>query len=330
VIAFLASIIEQMDLALDQLALNDANYQRFALMLVDNAMELTLHRYANDKYNENEMWGKLSEPRHDPKAVATAMGQHFESKVKLARVTGLIDQSACNSIITLHSFRNQIYHRGVCYEKILAALSLFYFKIACDVFEKYSPPWYSWSSGQTITHRARKYLGNKPLNNIQELHVKACQRLKEVSEGMPLRLIEDLSAHMESVIENVDGMINFLSQDGPEKRTREQVIVDCQAWQFAFTEEGKQFARENHCPAKTMAEYIDWISSTYNWPHRSDPIESWQKRLESLKSETDHHEALKKYKDFMDQTEDLREKIDESATQLDRYIQEQIDLARGK
>lgn len=329
-IAFLASVIEQMDLALDQLVLNNANYQRFALMLVDNAMELTLHSYANDKYNENKMWGKLTGPPNNPKAVAAAMGKHFESKVKLARVTGLIKEPVCNSIITLHSFRNQIYHRGLRYEKILASISLFYFRIACDVFEKYSPQWYSWGSGQTIPHRARKYLGNKPIHNMPELFVAACQRLKEVSEGMSLALIEDLSAHMGSVIANTDEMISFLSQDGLEKRSRDQVIIDCQAWPFAFTEEGKKFARENHCPAKTMAEYIDWMSSTYDWPHRSDPTGSWQKRLKSLKFESDHHKALEKYKNFLDQTEDLREKIDEAATQLDRYIQEEIDRARGK
>lgn len=40
--------------------------------------------------------------------------------------------------------------------------------------------------------------------------------------------------------------------------------------------------------------------------------------------------ALKKYCDFMKQTDAFREALDESVLQLDGYIQEQIDRARGK
>ena len=36
-IQFLADLIDQLDLALDQLVLNDRNHDRFALILVDNA-----------------------------------------------------------------------------------------------------------------------------------------------------------------------------------------------------------------------------------------------------------------------------------------------------
>jgi hypothetical protein len=53
---FIADIIDQMDLALDQLSVRDRNFDRFALMLIDNAVELTLHRFVQDKANENEMW----------------------------------------------------------------------------------------------------------------------------------------------------------------------------------------------------------------------------------------------------------------------------------
>ncbi|KKL14558.1 hypothetical protein LCGC14_2514460, partial [marine sediment metagenome] len=273
---------------------------------------------------------KLAGPPNDPKAVTAAMDKYFEPKVKLARVKGLINEPVCNSIITLHSFRNQIYHRGLHYEKILASISLFYFRIACDLFEKNKPRSFFYHPEQKIPHRARKYLGNKPFHEMPELYVAACQRLREASEGMSLTLIEDLTGHMENIINNTDEMISFLSQGDPKKPSRDQVIVDCQAWPFAFTEEGKRFACENQCPAKTMGGYIEWISSTYNWPHQSDPIRSWQKRLKSLKSENNHHKALEKYKHFLDQTEDLREKIDKSSTYLDRHIEEQIDRARGK
>ena len=73
-----------------------------------------------------------------------------------------------------------------------------------------------------------------------------------------------------------------------------------------------------------------WVSAKYPWPVRTDPIASRRKRLESLKVEKDLDAALKKYCDFMRQTEDFSSKIDESASQLDTDIQQQIDVARGK
>lgn len=44
-IQFLSDNIDQLDLALDQLVIADRNYDRFAFMLVDNVVELTLHRF---------------------------------------------------------------------------------------------------------------------------------------------------------------------------------------------------------------------------------------------------------------------------------------------
>lgn len=328
-VKFIANVIDQMDLALDNLALEDVNYQRFSLMLVDNAIELTLHKFAEDKNNENKMWVLLKEAKHDPKIVTAALDQHFESKVKLAKVSGLISQTICDSIVILHSFRNQVYHQGLQHESILPAISLFYFRVSCDVLAAYQPNSWSWGSGQKIPYRAKKYLGNNPFQKARELCKSAFLRLKEVSEAIELSLVEDLCQHMEETIEYVDKMVEFLCSGDPKKKTRDEVIVDCQSWPFAFTDEGKEFARNNGSPAKTVAEHVEWIAKTYPWAHKKDPIPSWRKRLLSLQKETDEHKALKKYKDFMDQTETIREQIDEAALQLDRHIEEQIDMARG-
>jgi hypothetical protein len=46
---FFSDQVDQLDLALDQLAMRDRNFDRFALMLIDNVVELTLHNHAEDK-----------------------------------------------------------------------------------------------------------------------------------------------------------------------------------------------------------------------------------------------------------------------------------------
>jgi hypothetical protein len=47
-------------------------------------------------------------------------------------------------------------------------------------------------------------------------------------------------------------------------------------------------------------------------PLRKDPILSWQTRARSLRREADPHKALKKYRQFMIQTEAVRAALDEA------------------
>jgi len=48
-ISFIAHMIDQLDFALDHIVLQDPNYKRLSLMLIDNALELALHEHAEEK-----------------------------------------------------------------------------------------------------------------------------------------------------------------------------------------------------------------------------------------------------------------------------------------
>ncbi|UHL64069.1 hypothetical protein LSG25_18935 [Paralcaligenes sp. KSB-10] len=327
---FVADQVDQLDLALDQLAVRDRNFDRFAMMLIDNVVELTLHGHAREKASENEMWRHEPSPKNDPKVVAAALGQSFEAKVRLARSTSMIPAEVAESIQYLHAFRNTVYHQGRRHEGILHSLAIFYFQNACSVLEGFKPMWWSTGSRDQISHRAIKYLGSPKLFEHREVMASACTRLRQVGNSLGQTLIADLQADMNNTIERVDEMIDFLTTEAPQTTSRKQAIISAQAWPFAFSDEGKQWARNNHCPTDTVGGYVDWLSANYPWPVRADPISGWQKRLVSLKAEKDLNAALKKYCDFMRQTEEFRSKIDESVSQLDTYIQQQIDIARGK
>ncbi len=329
-ILFLADNIDQLDLALDQLAVADRNFDRFALMLVDNVVELTLHRFIQDKASENELWGKIKEPKHDPKVIEKALGQNFDNKTKGAAKLGLMTQEVCESILNLHSFRNTSYHKGMRHEGILHSLAIFYFRTACQLSTQYEPRWWSWGSNEKYSYRARKYLGDPVRGDHRKIFEAAFLRLEQVAASMDHDLIGDLSNDMESTIESMDEAISFLANDGPEKRTRDEVIIDSQAWPFAFTDEAKLFAKNNGYPAQTVGSYVEWIASNYAWPVKKDPIKSWKSRSASVANENDEHKSLKRYCDFMRQTEIIRGQITEAAAQLDGYIQQQIDIARGK
>ncbi|MBV6512649.1 MAG: hypothetical protein FMNOHCHN_02158 [Ignavibacteriaceae bacterium] len=329
-VQFLADNIDQLDLALDQLAINDRNFDRFALMLVDNVAELTLHKFVQDAAYENELWIKLDKPIYNRNEIQKALRQNFDVKVKFARSMGFIDPSLCESLLYLHSFRNSSYHKGQRHEGILHSLTIFYFINVCKILYTFCPKFWVWSSEDKVSYRARKYLGGINWNNQKENFAFAFTRLEQVALSLGCHLIFDLHKDLEKTINTIDSAIDFLVNNSIVKTTRDEVIVNLQAWDFAFSEKAKDFAKTNEFQVGTIDEYVYWIQKNYQWTIKSDPISKWNKRLNSIKMEKDLHCALKKYCDFLKQTENIRNIIMESRAQQEAYIQNQIDISRGK
>jgi hypothetical protein len=155
---FLANVIEQLDVALEHLTKSDANNARFGLMLTDNVVELMLHQLAKDKKDELKICSYKREEFRHPAALAKALGRNFESKVKFAKIIGTVPDEISETISILHSFRNEVYHIGLQHEAVLPTLATFYFKVACDFLQNYSPRGLSWGSNQRLPEAQKSSL----------------------------------------------------------------------------------------------------------------------------------------------------------------------------
>jgi hypothetical protein len=304
-------------------------------MLIDNVVELVLHQHAQDKNRNDETWRRLGKAKYDAKILSAALGQHFDAKVKFASESDLIGKELAVSLTRLHSFRNSAYHRGLRHEGILHSLAIFYLINCCELLKAYSPPFWSSGSGDKISHRAIKYIGNQDsldaFLGASDRFSKAWDRLKAVAESMGTSLIKDLAQDMSRTIESSDHDIHFVVTNAPgKKHTRDQVVVESQVRTLAFSESGKSYAEANGYKGKTLNGLVDWLTENYPFPAKRDPIPSWQARQEAVAAEHGPHKALEKYCNFMLQTQELRSHLEEHAASLDGYIQEQIDLARGK
>jgi hypothetical protein len=241
----------------------------------------------------------------------------------------MLSDAVADSLLYLHGYRNAVYHQGVRHEGILHGLAILYFEIACGVLRAFNPMW--WTSGnEKLSHRAVKYLGKPGLVDGRDAFPAACDRLLLVGRSLGDTLIADLDADMAKTIERVDEQIKYLCEGSPDQPTRQEAILSAQAWPLAFTEKGKKWARENGNKETTVGGYVDWLSKNYPWPVKTDPIAGWRKRQESLRAEKDRHIGLKKYADFMLQTEQFRSDMDEAEASLSRHIDQQIDEARER
>lgn len=327
---FLANIIEQLDLAVEHLEKGDANNARFALMLSDNAIELMLHRVAQDQKRKLKSYQHVEKTYPHRAALDRAQGRHFDEKVKFAKLDAKLSEDQADILMIAHAFRNEVYHVGVQHEAILTAVAGFHIKTVCDFLTSYSPTFMSWGSNQRLPDRAKAYFSDpgilKP--GVENEFHGACRALALRTGHSDKAFAETLASHMAQTVKEKDTFIDYISTGAPRGQTRDEVVIDCQVWPLAFSEEGKRFAQDNKFPGGNMLVFIEWLAKNYPLQFKGDPISSWNKRADQLFQERNSAKALRKYRTFMDETADLRDQIDETTSQVDNYIDEQIDRAR--
>lgn len=327
----LANILDQLDLASEHMGKPDLSDSRFALMLTDNVVELMLHQIAKDKKSEIMAWRHLRDNYNNLPALENALKRHFGAKIKFARDENKISEEQAKTFSIMHDFRNEVYHIGISHERILPTIAKFYLDVAGRWLATYDPLYMGWMSGQKLPTRAMKYFSEALFfSGSTDQYRTACLRLAESAGHDPASVGPELAAHMSEVIEDTDRSIDIIANDGPNKTTRVQAIIDCQAWPLAFTPEGEKFLKDSKWKGDNPFQAVEWIAQNYPLKFRLDPIRTWNGRAQRLQRERNPHAALEKYRGFMDQTSDLREHLDEAAAHVEAWVDSEIDRRRGK
>jgi len=325
----LANTIEQLDLAAEHLALGDANNARFALMLSDNIVELTLHQYAKDKRREVKGNSWRNQPFEREKALEKALGRYFDDKVKLVRLIGKLSGDVAESIRIGHLFRNDVYHVGLQHEAVLPAVAAFYYELACQVCADYEVRGWGYSPGQQLPERTKKYIEQRQhFSNFPDQYVAACLALKGLSGHDDAEFTQSLANHMDAIIAEQDEYLDYIAQNAPRRETRDQVVVSSQTWPLAYNDKGRRFASEHGFPSGSIFALVSWLEANYPLKFRRDPIPAWRQRAKRLREQKDSHKVLRMYRSFMDATAELREAINETTSGVDQYIDQQIESAR--
>lgn len=297
-------IINQLDLALDHLAQRDEDSARFALMLIDNVVEMTLHRHALAAvmriFIEND------DHKIDETIVHKAQGTFFGPKVKLARKVGLVSPETAKSISHLHKLRNVAYHQGIFYAETIRSLTIFYFKIACELLQKKCL--IPLELRKQVPYRATKYLDH-PASNESTVWA----QLEKVANALPSDLLSDLVHGMTQTIQSIDDMIGFWTTRSNPQISRNQVLTHAQMEALIFSPDGKKAIAEVRAKQRDdfpTEETVNLLLPKIKGFVHADPIPEWRKQLQLLEAEKNQHTAVGIYCGFMERTADIREKID--------------------
>jgi hypothetical protein len=329
---FLATVLEQLDLALEHVSKRDVHNARFGLMLTDNAIELVLHQTAKDRAAKLKAYAYLREEYSNKAALEKALGRAFDAKVRFAKLEGDLSGDVAKTLLIMHGFRNEVYHVGLQHEAILHELALFYFDVACEYLGTFKPQGFGWASNQKLPERAKKYFqGDAFFPGDMDDFSKGCAALLKASGHDASDTIAVLADHMDEVIYDQNVCIDIVAQGvyKGQQKTRDQAVIDSQAWPLAFSEEGKAFARDRGWTGSVF-HLVEWLSEEYPLRFKRDPISSWEKQAAKLRAQKNPHAALAHYHSFMSETATLREALMESASAAEAEIDAAVDRARGK
>lgn len=329
--SILINNIEQLDLALNHLKIGNAGNARYALMLIDNALELTIHHAAKDKEAEIA-WKDIAGEQYAYKDdLQKALGSYFEEKLKFSIILGIVDKQDKDAIIRFHNFRNELYHVGLQHEIILPDLAKFYFSLVTNILSKFNPQSLSFSGlgGRPVGNAANYFsvstIGFFP--KISEFR-EAAISLKRQSDFSAHKLSHILADNAERMIDESDVGIDQIAQK--YNFTRDEAVSKLMAAKQAMSNDGRVFAEQKGFKYKNFWELIDWIEKNCDLPCRSDPIRAWRKRLNKIRSEIIPHKALEKYCSFVEQTSCLREIIENNQYDFEVYIEHNVTITRAE
>lgn len=337
-VKFIAGVLEQLDVALEHISKGDIHNARFRLMMTDNALELTLHRFAGDKLGELKAWDRKWDAYPHRDELLAAQGQHFDRKVKFAHTEGMISTEDKATVLSLHGFRNQLYHAGLQHEQVLPSLSAFYLDVVCRILADYRVSHWSHGSKTSVPDRARKYISTSSrtgrlMPNGEDFN-RGCSDIRDRLDFDHVAMIASIADYLDEIIEMFDYCVQ-MAADGPyndTKVSRDQAIIGAQAWRAIFSDEGRAFIKKHVRPQNmnNVADLERWMEDHFPMKVRADPVASWESRAKKIRSGRNPHSALSSYLNFMKETEPLRGIMQETAGQVEAEIDRIIDERRGR
>lgn len=357
---FTSLIVEQLDRAASELHTDHEINNRLALILVDNATELLVHRQCSDllemhEWNaalyaryQREVPGVLltesdqSEPTLPklllPKQLARVKGRSLPGKLRVLRQIDDITPEEHQFIVIAHNYRNELYHAGLAHDHIVRAVAGQYFRLCCELFSRMEHHGFfevTVSSGDNYSEIFRKYLGAVD----SEMPVVGADRqmLRDrLLAALPTRLPNlstTLTSSAHDYIEKLAGDFEFVTKNNPESLDGDQVLTLIQLQRdLAIELEGanlldRELSTEGESQVADIAKRFvrDWQQRYLTVPYRS-----WRVRASRLANELDPLIAMKKYEDLRSDMHHLEDSLEPAVDAVDQWVQSEIDRRRGK
>ncbi len=308
---------------------------RIALLLLDNASELQLLRATESELSFDlvfEKWRatlsqqspdalppslkKIATRRPVTKERAKRIRQRYTEKLNyLAGDKAKLAPAVSEVLLYLHEYRNHAYHGGRFTPGLVRALALLLFELNCRLLESLPPGVTVWSSVGDYGWLSEGYgiEGRVPdfKRSVTTIVGRLREGLAEHLEGVKPALADDLLSRLAQVGEAV----TFICSAAKAATSREEAL---RLAQFHSLIESNELAS----PAPTLEDFVP--------SYGMDEFEKLRVAASTITRATDECGAFAKYARAAKRLQVLESDVFGFASALESYIQQQIDIARGK
>ena len=330
---YIIPCVEQLDRAVQELWIENPVNSRLALILTDNVVELVCYRQCNDTIHEDSAYWTIKPKyrRHERRRV---LGRYFDEKISFLRKIDLISLEEHEFIIVAHKYRNEAYHIGLKDDLIIHSIAYQYHILACDLFGRFKPSCIQSSENNPYTERVKHHFEKLGLKSHWSSFPDLLQLAQSISEERPIAeetLSEILSETLLEEIDEIKNQFQFLFSSTPNKQGKNEILENIQFQEDFMREIEKADIFPSETEYQIKAEHIQ-KQMKGSWKPRYDsiPFQTWRKRAQLLRREKNPFKALKKFDDLRDEKSYISEVIENAASELDAYIQLEIDRLRGK
>ena len=337
---FVMTIVEQLDRAAGELTTDHPINNRLALILVDNATELMLHRQCTDRLERDKfnsrLWKahqalaerkvtvdeskypeSLREQAMTPRQRSKAKEKYLEGKLKVLEDMDDLTSAERRFIAIAHDYRNELYHVGLTHDDTIRAIAGQYFLLCCDLFVRmgnlsvWGP---SFSSSDKYTDVAGRYL---PIKNgrIVTYDVDKAELSEKLRCSLPAEipaLAKTLADSARKSIEAIGNDLEFMVRDNPAGFDESELIKFAQ-WRReladALEHENVDGLWVDPNYRRDCARVEAALKSTWRQRHTSFPRRRWMARAAIVERETDPLTAMDLYQSLRDDMAYLGEAI---------------------
>jgi hypothetical protein len=355
--------LEQLEAIRDLLLANSPVKDRMALILLDALADALLFRRLEQIYEATEEPFRRHKMPRFSRQDRFAARQRFNRRVEIARQATeldrwvgegeeLISESDAAILKVGHSYRNGAYHEGALNPDVTAALARVLFGAVARLVARSERP--GVAVGSISERRISQLAGwGYKTGGMLELRPAA----DAVSQRFTSELAVDatdlgglLADDLEARVESLRSDVGFLAESGVEP---EKIIEGIELWSHYGADEEllelqAQFDPFAICEASERGELREDVAAEAEaalkrYRERQEELEREHKRrvsldlldratstAERLRTMSDTKKVLVAYHDVERPLAELEDYVDEAVRALDREIQRQIDLARGK
>jgi hypothetical protein len=323
---FLCYVLLQIDEAFRLIQDGRLAQLRIALLLLDNAAEIQMKRFATDRLSYEETQERLkSEVLSIPEDKRTptlqdlvlwqplstkekrAVRRYFDEKVRyLAERAKEQDSRLAAPLWYLHQYRNEAYHHAKVRKETIETAANLLLDINCELLLNLSRSWTSYASNEDYSWLEERFYNGAPsLFHKRELVPQAVEDFQATVDLDDASVAQLLVRHLESLIQDVFDALVFMVQN-TRCPDRETAIRDSHGF-------GEARRKQRGLPQEQSEDAMRRHSVNF--------LNRLRNRVPQITSALDRFESFRQFSALETDFEVVEENVQELAAEVDGWIQ---------